>query len=245
MKKMTLIILLLAFGIWAKAQKNEGEVTFKRTTSWTKMNDQMTFLSKQQKEKNAYMFGNIDISTQTYTLFFSPKGSKYEEKEENTNGYSWRKEQFVIYRDFENETLTDVIDFLGKTYVVEDSLERPQWKILNDIKDVAGHICMKAQIKDPIKNQVIVAWFAQDIKAKAGPERLWGLPGLILELDINNGACVISASKIEFKKLTTELDLPKKIKGSKIKEVGYQQMIEKHVKEKFKEEVNPFWSIRY
>jgi hypothetical protein len=100
-----------------KSTKNEGEVTFKRTTSWTKMNDQMTFLSKQQKEKNAYMFGNIDISTQTYTLLFSPKGSKYEEKEENTNGYSWRKEQFVIYRDFENEIFTDVIDFLGKTYV--------------------------------------------------------------------------------------------------------------------------------
>jgi hypothetical protein len=74
MKKMTLIILLLAFWSLGKSSKKRSEVTFKRTTSWTKMNDQMTFLSKQQKEKNAYMFGNIDISTQTYTLFLVLKG---------------------------------------------------------------------------------------------------------------------------------------------------------------------------
>ena len=34
---------------------------------------------------------------------------------------------------------------------------------------------------------------------------------------------VIAALKIEFKKLTTELDLPKKLKGSKINEAKYQQ----------------------
>jgi GLPGLI family protein len=44
--------------------------------------------------------------------------------------------------------MTDVIEMLGKTYIVEDSLKLPEWKILNDLKEVAGHICMKAQVED-------------------------------------------------------------------------------------------------
>ena len=88
-------------------------------------------------------------------------------------------------------------------------------------------------------------WFAQDIPVNAGPERLYGLPGLILELDINDGAVTVIASKIENKKLTTELDLPKKMKGKKINELAYQDILRKFIQEKIKEERNPFWSIRY
>ncbi len=133
----------------------------------------------------------------------------------------------------------------SKVYLIEDSLQVPNWKILNDIKDVAGHICMKAMIQDTVKNQKIIAWFAQDIPVSAGPERLYGLPGLILALDINDGAVTVEASRIESKKLTTELDLPKKQKGKKINEIAYQEMLRKFIQEKIKEERNPFWIIRY
>jgi GLPGLI family protein len=141
--------------------------------------------------------------------------------------------------------MTDVFEILGKTYIIEDSLQVPNWKILNDIKEVAGHICMKAMVEDTIKKQKIVAWFAQDIMLNAGPERLWGLPGLILELDINDGTVLIEASKIEFKKLNQEMALPKKLKGKKLNEKAYQEMTDKFIKEKIKEEMNPYWSIRY
>jgi GLPGLI family protein len=141
--------------------------------------------------------------------------------------------------------MNDAIEMLGKVYIVEDSLPTPNWKILNDIKDVAGHICMKAMIQDTVKKQKIVAWFAQDIPVNAGPERLYGLPGLILELDINDGAMTIEATKIENKKLTTELDLPKKQKGKKINDLAYQDMLRKFIRERIKEERNPYWVIRY
>ena len=68
---------------------------------------------------------------------------------------------------------------------------------------------------------------------------------MILELDINDGAVTVIASKIENKKLTTELDLPKKMKGKKINELAYQDILRKFIQEKIKEERNPFWSIRY
>jgi GLPGLI family protein len=53
-------------------------------------------------------------------------------------GYSWRKGEYRIYRDFENEKRADIIEMLGKTYIVDDSLKFPKWKVMNKIKEIGG-----------------------------------------------------------------------------------------------------------
>jgi hypothetical protein len=68
---------------------------------------------------------------------------------------------------------------------------------------------------------------------------------MILEVDVNNGAMVISANSIESKKLDKELDLPKKIQRKKIKEAEYQNILKKFIAEKTKAEEPYFWAIRY
>ncbi len=248
MKNSIIIIALFALSFQTYAQQNEGIIHFTRTTYWTKLNGTLSYLSKQEKDKQAYMFGGKDDWKEYTLLFFNEKESRYthsEEQSEESEGYSWRKEEYNVRRNFEKNTMNDAVEMLGKVYLIEDSLQVPNWKILNDIKDVAGHICMKAMIQDTVKNQKIIAWFAQDIPVSAGPERLYGLPGLILALDINDGAVTVEASRIESKKLTTELDLPKKQKGKKINDAAYQEMLRKFIQEKIKEERNPFWIIRY
>lgn len=248
MKNSIIIIALFVLSFQTYAQQNEGIVYFTRTTYWTKLNGTLSYLSKQEKDKQAYMFGGKDDWKEYTLLFFNEKESRYthsEEQSEESEGYSWRKEEYNVRRNFEKNTMNDALEMLGKVYLIEDSLQAPNWKILNDIKDVAGHICMKAMIQDTVKNQKIIAWFAQDIPVSAGPERLYGLPGLILALDINDGAVTVEASRIESKKLTTELDLPKKQKGKKINDAAYQEMLRKFIQEKIKEERNPFWIIRY
>ena len=133
---------------------------------------------------------------------------------------------------------------LGKTYVIEDSLHTPSWKIMNQIKDVAGYICMKAVAEDTIKKQKITAWFTGDIPVPAGPELYFGLPGVILELDINDGDVLIEATKVEFKKLDNELILPK-TKGKKIKDKDYDTLLRNHIRDSIKSQRNPYWAIRY
>jgi GLPGLI family protein len=76
---------------------------------------------------------------------------------------------------------------------------------LNDLKEVAGHICMKAQVEDLSKIRKLQHGLLK-ISFQAGPERLWGFPGMILELDINDGAVTVVATKIEFKKVDKELE---------------------------------------
>ncbi len=232
----------------SQAQPSEGIVHYTRTIYWTKLLNQLTYMSPQEKEKAVYMFGNRDDWKVYAVLAFTAHESLYtdsDEKSPDSEGYSWRKEQYFVKRNFQTNTLTDIIEMAGKTYIIEDSLRPLNWKILNDIKEVAGHICMKAIVEDTVKKQKIVAWFAQDIPSNAGPERFYGLPGLILELDINDGTLQIEATQIEAKKPVQELVLPKKMKGTRINDPAYQKLVYTFIQEKIKEQRNPYWIIRY
>jgi GLPGLI family protein len=249
MKKIILVLIILLPFISLAQMQNEGMVQYLVTHNWTKKMAAVTFLSKQQKEKQAYMWGNQSEWKLYCNLYFTPKETKYEDSEEKAEpdqeGYNGRKETFFIKRNFENNTLLEAYEIVSKTYIVEDTLIAMEWKIQNDLKEVAGHICMKAFTEDTLKQQKIVAWFAQDIPLNAGPERFHGLPGMILEIDINDGALNIVANRIDYKKLTTELTAPKKLKGKKIKEADYTALIKKYIEDRTKEERPWFWGIRY
>lgn len=250
--RITISLLFTALILCANvsfAQKIEGSVRYLMIHNWAKQMAAVDYLSKQTTDKIAYMSGNR-AEYKAYTkLYLSATQTKYEDSEESAGqydgGYSWLKDEYTITRNYEKNTMRDVIDMLGKTYIVEDSLQAPKWKILNEMKEIAGHICMNAFWNDTIKKQKVIGWFALDILNSGGPERFFGLPGLILEVNINDGGLVITADQIEQKKLTTELDLPKKIKGKKIKEATYYNILRKHFEEKRKAEEPPFWSIRY
>jgi len=247
-KSLTLVILIL-FSTASFAQKMEGSIRYLMVHNWTKQIAAVDYLSKQAVDRLTYMYGNRAEYKTFSKLFLNATQSKYEDSEESAEqddaGYSWRKDEYTITRNFEKKTMRDIIDLLGKTYIIEDSLHAPKWKILNEMKEIAGHICMNAFWNDTLKKQKVTGWYALDISNAGGPERFYGLPGLILEVDINNGALVITADKIEQKKLTTELDLPKKIKGKKIKESDYIGILRKNFDEKRKAEQPPFWSMRY
>jgi GLPGLI family protein len=250
MKKLIFCLLCLWATAALEAQNNEGYIRYLVTHNWSKKYAAVDYISKQQRERDAYVWGGSRAEWKMFAnYYFSEKGSKYEDSEESAEaddeGYSWRKEAYLIHRNFETGQMTDVITMLGKAYVIEDSIQTQDWKILNEMKEIAGHVCMNAQWTDTVKLQKITAWFALDMPVPGGPERLGGLPGMILEVDINNGGMLITADKIELKPLTNELALPKKLKGKKIKEANYVEMLKKHVAEKKKAEQPPYWGIRY
>ncbi|MBP6811154.1 MAG: GLPGLI family protein [Saprospiraceae bacterium] len=249
MKQRIIVIALLLASAGVQAQEIEGTIRYLVTHNWSKKMAAVDYISKQQRERIAYMWGNRSEWKMFANMYITPTVTKYEDSEEKAEpddeGYSWRKEVFMVKHDYAANTMQDVVQIFGKTYIVEDSLRAPEWKILNDLKEVAGHICMKASWTDTLKQQKVIAWFAMDIPISAGPERFYGLPGLILEVDVNDGGMLVSADKIDLKKITTELDLPKKLKAKKISEAEYLALLKKHMDQKKEEEEPPFWGIRY
>lgn len=249
MKHYILVFALTLAAIGVQAQELEGSIRYLVTHNWSKKMASVDYISKQQRERIAYMWGNRSEWKMFTTMYITPTETKYEDSEEKAEdddeGYSWRKDMYYIKHNYAANTMHDVVQMLGKTYIIEDTLRAPDWKILNDLKEVAGHLCMNASWEDTLKQQHVVAWFAMDIPISAGPERFYGLPGLILEVDVNNGGMLITADKIKEYKLSTELNLPKKAKGKKITEADYTVLLKKHMDEKRKAEEPPFWGIRY
>jgi GLPGLI family protein len=254
-QKIFIIVVLLLplreLGGFVYAQKTEGVVSYNRKVYWIKILNRMTYLTQEEKDRDRLAWGKFEDDElnppEKMSLFFNANQSIYNADKDDTNsdgGYAWRKNTLVYERNFEKESKIDMEEMLGKTYLIQDSLQALKWRILNEIKDVNGYICMKAETTDPIKEQKIVAWFAQDIPVSAGPERYHGLPGLILEIDINNGECIIEAKKVEFKDVSKDLILPK-LKGKKITENERNQMIKKQIFERTQSHSWPYSGIRF
>ncbi|GAA4398709.1 hypothetical protein GCM10023187_09580 [Nibrella viscosa] len=247
MKSIALLIVLTILHISAHAQE-AGIVTYERSQSWVKIYSRMTFLSQEEKDRMKMTWGSREDWKVKMKLYFSPAQSLYtyesEQAQSDDGRYSWRNDEYVIQRNFDKEKKIEIMEMLGKTYVIDDSLRTPRWKVTNKIKEVAGHICMSAETMDSVKNQKVTAWFAQDIPVQAGPEQYFGLPGLILELDINDGDALITATKVEFKPIDKEIPKPK-AKGKKITEKEYNKLIADHIADSIKAQRNPYWAIRY
>jgi GLPGLI family protein len=60
----------------------------------------------------------------------------------------------------------------------------------------------------------VVAWFAEGINSPVGPENNGGLPGVILQLDINNGETIYTA--LEIKKEVNKKEIKQPSKGKKV-----------------------------
>ena len=239
-KALSLIALIL-FNAFSYAQKLEGSVHYLNTENIKKKFAALDYLNQGTIDNLANY--SIEMSNsgknvnmgQT-TLYLNATQTKYAD---------WDEMDYTITRDFSKQTLHDLIVVEGKTYLIEDSLRAPRWLIKNEMKEIAGHTCMNAFYNDTLKHQKIMAWYALDIPIQGGPERFYGAPGLILEVDINDGALVITADKIELKKLTTELDFPKKAKGKKIKEKDYFEILRKKIVEN-RNDHQPLWKgLRY
>lgn len=249
MNRFINLFLFALIATTSLGQKTEGVVSYERRTSWVKIIGRMSFLSQEEKDRAAQTWKNDSEYKEKMKLVFNANESFYsyasEQGETEDGNYSWRNSELKLYRNFEKDKKTEMIEMLGKTYIVDDSLHTPVWKIGNQIKDVAGYICMRADTEDPIRKQKITAWFAQDIPVPAGPERYNGLPGVIMELSLNDGDVVIEATGVTFRPVTAdELKMPK-LKGKKIDDTAYDTIIRQHIADSMIAHRNPYWSIRY
>jgi GLPGLI family protein len=184
----------------------------------------MEYYNKANAERDKKIYSSY-ITTSYSDLYFNSQKTKYAEKLDD--GSSQRSIEFFTSLNLLSRTVTMVTPINEKSYVISDSLHAPEWSVMNDIREIAGHICMSATTYDSVRRQKVKAWFAMDIPISIGPDRWYGLPGVILEADLNDGAVVITAEKIEYCKLTKQLDMPKKPKGQVVTQKRYNEIFRK------------------
>ena len=125
------------------------------------------------------------------------------------------------YKNVKDKVAISSEEFSGKNFLVQDSLQKFDWKLINETKKIGNYTCYKAVYKIPVTeeeapkaeelknksdkknvfiyNDVITAkeitvWYTPEIPVSQGPGNYWGLPGLILEA--NDGRVMMLCSKI-------------------------------------------------
>ena len=103
--------------------------------------------------------------------------------------------QTRFFIDRKQNTLSGEIPKRGKIIKLYDEIPTLCWDISNESKTMLGLKTFKAELQ--YCNRSIIAWFAPDIPLQAGPLFYGGLPGLIMELVIDDGLRIYTATTIE------------------------------------------------
>lgn len=240
MKKL-LALLLITTAL--QAQKTAGVIRYEYAQDWLKSIEKNKFMNNEQKQRALQTWKN-DQAYKTYTqLTFNSEGSWYGVASDE-RGNSWQKTEYWVSRDFTNNKVLETQMISGKVYIVEDSLYTLPWKIKSEIKEVAGYLCMLATTYDSLRNYSIEAWFTTDIPVSVGPEEFMGLPGAILEVNIDGGVTLITATSVKPDPSQALPPMPKKVKGKRYTKAQYQAAVVKYVKDMEAARQTP-WGLRY
>jgi GLPGLI family protein len=166
-------------------------------------------------------------------LFFNASESLYKPVEEDDdadldNGGGVRMRMMrpnnIIYIDQAASKRIMEQEFMGKKYLIEDSLKVMPWKFGDETKEVKGYLCRQASFYNEERKQTVVAWYTDKLRPFLGPENYNTLPGAVLEVNINDGERIISAKSMALRALKkNELKPPSG--GTKITEAELRKKI--------------------
>ncbi len=210
------------------AQQKEGRVVYERTSQFTfrapGMNDDVP---RSRTDKFELLFGNDQ------SLWRNVPASENENVVIPDGGGMFRMRMMgggaddVVYTSLSDKKRIESREILDRTFIIEDSLSKLKWKMTDESKTILGVNTRKAtatQISSRMSMQMvngamerqtvpdtlnIVAWFAPTIPVAAGPQYQGQLPGLILELSINNDRTVYKAVEFSPKADVAEIKAPK------------------------------------
>ncbi len=218
----------------------------------TQVNDAMM---KQMREQLAKQM------QRDYTLKFNQRESIYTENEKletpgvQTGGMNIvvSGNNSILYKNTAEKMFLRQQDLMGKLFLVKDTLSKPDWKLQSDTKKIGKYTCYKAtwtrpiterefrsgeeKVKEVTKDRVTTVWYSPEIPINSGPGELWGLPGLILEVQEDNYSLLCSEIILNPSE-KFEIEVPKKGK------ILSQEEFDKVQEEKRKEMMDRYGSGR-
>lgn len=153
----------------------------------------------------------------------------------------------VSYTSFSNNRVVEQREFAAKNYIIADSIHKLSWKMTGETRTILNYPCQQAvaqrigkrlvstvengqmKSKEVADTANITAWFTLAIPVPAGPDFQGQLPGLILAIDINNGATVYRALEVSPAADLAAIREPskgKKVTGEEFNKVQEKMMAE-------------------
>jgi GLPGLI family protein len=229
----TFALLLLPLATFA--QKEEGRILFKETV---KLNIELPddapeeikkMLPPEQTNQQVLLF---NLRATLYRDLNEKDQKDLEVSHDDGEGgqvqIKMMRPQNVLYRDLDEDKVIESREFMGRTFLIKDEVNTQKWKLTGEKKTILHFDCQKAVLVDSTKN--VVAWFSTDIPVSSGPEAYNGLPGMILELDIDQGKRTYVATKAEIAPLEKDA-IKAPTKGKECTRADYEKIVAEKMKE--------------
>lgn len=213
-----LLIALLALVPWLlTAQHTSGEVTYRETVQikidMPDASEEIKKMIPPSQSVNRMLVFNESAS------LYKDAGAKGEGDLEVSNegeGHQFKlvmkNPENTLFTDLDAGTTLNRREFFGRDFLITGNARECKWKLTGEKKKIGDYECQKALLQDTAE-QVVVAWFTPQIPVPAGPSGYGMLPGLILEIDVDNGTRTILVTKMDLKPVDT---IEKPSKGKKV-----------------------------
>ena len=227
--KRILFVMIAGLAVQVSAaQVTDGKIVYER-----KANLHKRLPPEQESMKN--MIPEFDVSR--LELFFTGNESIFrriqEEEDIRETAGEGGDRQIVrmriggdnqLYKNYTTMKAYELTELGPKKYIVEDSVRNTSWKLdESETRQIKGYTCKKATAAAP-RGGTIVAWYTEQIPCPSGPDNWGGLPGMILELNMNDGEMIYSSLEVSDKGDKKLVSAPSGAK--KITRKEYQKMLE-------------------
>lgn len=88
----------------------------------------------------------------------------------------------ITYKNLKNNEILKEYNVRNSDFSAKDELPDYEWTITNEKAIINGYKCKKATTKKAFVPTT--AWFTEEIPINDGPFEFWGLPGLIIKLEL-------------------------------------------------------------
>lgn len=144
----------------------------------------------------------------------------------------------AFYKNVKEKIKVREEESYSKNYLIKDSLSAFNWKITKENKEILKIQVQKAIFSDEESGIELIAWYAPKLNFKHGPDEFWGLPGLILEIEVityfddnTKSSQTYIARNVETIKSNKKIEQPKKgivvtqIELNKIQKDNFDKMM--------------------
>ena len=132
-----------------------------------------------------------------------------------------------LYFDLKENELIRQVEFMGRLFLVSDDIETRPWKLTNKTTKILDYTCMSAEIIQDGKT--VVAYFTSEIPFPIGPDDYFGLPGLVLAVEVD-GATAFLATSIDLAVPDTS-EIAKPGDGKPVSQDKFNMIVQNKVKE--------------
>ena len=259
MKKVLLLVAVIIASVTiVSAQAKEGKIVYERKVNMYKSitdPEMRARIPEFRTDKFELLYNGTSSLYRPSTDDEAPDPFANNGGDRGGQRFNFRGMEATTFTDIPNAVQYEARAIMEREFLIVDSLKTYKWKISGETKTIAKYVCKKAtaMITAPqmtmrvgggggrnrdttagasgikMKETELVVWYTEEIPVSVGPDNYSGLPGAILEIDMDNGSTVTTAVEITAKYPKKELVQP--TKGEKMTRPEFMDSMKKIMEE--------------